>query len=253
MNNAAEQKPNKKPFFLLGIVAVLLVVAGVAVVVLMGLNSSNQMVQVAAQVDETAEEEESTEPKLTNASTEIIGLTSLMGLSLDSAVTQIGHGASVQDRDTLSSLGFTNEVAVLLTDETGDSLSGTPTVTLGLSSEGVVTAAAYEASTSRLGYGELSFASAVTDYHIVEHMLSEVGITGVEEGSVTLPDKKDYSYYESDGVTLSNETYTFSGTISQGDATYTWEVTLNYDYSEANAQSNLGYTVKRVSVAIMQR
>ena len=44
----------------------------------------------------------------------------------------------------------------------------------------------------------------------------------------------------------------FSGNTSENEQAYSWEVTLDYDYSEANEQSNLAYTVKRVSVAIMK-
>lgn len=252
MKNAQNNPTQHKSMLALWIVAAFLVVVGIVAVVLIATNSSSQLVNVAAQEVATEEEEESNEPELGTASTEVINLMSLMGLSSSDAITQIGHGASVQDQETLSSLGFSREVSVLLTDETGDSLSGTPTVTLGLNSSGKVEAASYEVSTSLLGYGDLSFASAVEDFHIVEFMLEEAGLTGVKEGSVTLPDQEDYSYYESDRKTLSNETYTFSGTNQVDDQAYSWEVTLDYDYSEANEQSNLGYTVRKVTVAIMK-
>lgn len=236
----------------LWIVAALLAVVAIVAVVLVATHSSSQLVNVAAQEVTDEEEQDSNEPELGTASTEVIDLMALMGLSSSDAINQIGHGASVQDQETLSALGFSREVSVLLTDETGDTLSGTPTVTLGLDSSGLVAAASYEASTSLLGYGSLSFAQAVEDFHIVEFMLKEAGLTGVQEGSVTLPAQEDYSYYESDRKTLSNETYTFSGTSQIDSQVYSWEVTLDYDYSEANAQSNLGYTVRKVTVAIMK-
>ena len=53
-------------------------------------------------------------------------------------------------------------------------------------------------------------------------------------------------------MTLLREHYSFSGNTSENEQAYSWEVTLDYDYSEANEQSNLAYTVKRVSVAIMK-
>ena len=109
-----------------------------------------------------------------------------MGLSAEDAVQKIGYGAAVQD-ETMSSVGFTNEETVVTRDEKGDALSGTPTVTLGFDSNGTVAAASYSAPTSLLGYGTLSFSDAVEEFHIVENLLGKVGLSGVEEGILTLP------------------------------------------------------------------
>ena len=227
-------------------------IAALAIIVALWMNAGQQMGSVAAQDDSAVlADKESSTPKLTNPTTQVIDLVSLMGLSQGRAVAQIGHGAQVGDQGTLSSLGFSNEVSVVLTDEKGDTLSGTPTVTLGLDAEGNVAAASYEAPTSLLGYGELSFRSAVQDYHIIERMLGKVGIVGVTEGSVKLPKQDDYSYYESDRVTLSAEKYTFKGTATVGSQVYSWEATLNYDYTEANKTGDLANTVKKLTVAIM--
>lgn len=140
----------------------------------------------------------------------------------------------------------------MLADEKGDTYSGTPTVTLGLDAEGNVSAASYEAPCSLLGYGDVAFAPAVTQFHIVEFILEKIGLTNTEIGSIELPDSSEYSIYESDRKTLLREHYSFSGNTSENEQAYSWEVTLDYDYSEANEQSNLAYTVKRVSVAIMK-
>lgn len=152
----------------------------------------------------------------------------------------------------MSSVGFTNEETVVLTDEKGDALSGTPTVTLGFDGNGTVAAASYSAPTSLLGYGNLSFSDAVEEFHIVENLLGKVGLSGVEEGSVTLPDRKEYSSYGPDRKTLTSETYTFSGSAQSGDLPYSWTVTLTYDYDEANSTGNLANTVKKVAVSIMR-
>ena len=67
-----------------------------------------------------------------------------------------------------------------------------------------------------------------------------------------MPDSSEYSSYESDRKTLSREHYSFTGKTKQDDQDYSWEVTLDYDYSVANEESNLAYTIKRISVAIMK-
>ena len=84
-------------------------------------------------------------------------------------------------------LGFSNEIVVMLEEEQGDRYSGTPTVTLGLDSEGKVAAASYEAPTALLGFGDVAFAPAVKQFHIVEFILAKVGLTEVEIGGVKLP------------------------------------------------------------------
>lgn len=237
----------------LAVLAAYMIVVVVALCVMYAFNAQAGLHSFAAQDDARALEEASNnEPRVTNASTQVIQLVSLMGMTQDEALRAIGHGADVQEQRSLSSLVFSNEVVVALTDEKGDALSGTPTVTLGFDGDGRVAAASYEAATSLLGYGSLAFAPAVTEFHIVEHMLGEVGLSGVEEGSVALPDLSEYSTYESDGKTLAQQMYSFKGSAQSGDQVFSWQVTLDYDYSQANRTSDLANTVKKVAVAIMK-
>lgn len=233
--------------------AVVMAVAAIALAVAFAFNSASELHGFAAQDDtEAIEAASSNKPTVTNASTQVINLVGLMGLSPDDAVQKIGHGAAVQDEAPMSSVGFTDEETVVLTDEKGDALSGTPTVTLGFDANGAVAAASYSAPTSLLGYGNLSFADAVQKFHIVENLLGKVGLTGVEEGSVTLPDRKEYSSYGPDRKTLTSETHTFSGTAQADSAQYSWTATLDYDYAEANSTGDLANTVKKIAVSIMR-
>lgn len=253
MRNDNDMKAARKGLHALVALAVVLGIAILALIVGLVVNAQGQLTSVAAQDDsELLDDSQSSEPKLTNATTQVINLVSLMGLSQSDAVTKIGHGAWVQDKGSLSTLGFSHEVVVVLSDEKGDSLSGTPTVTLGLDSSGQVAAASYEASTALLGYGELSFVDAVSKFHIVEHVVSAVGLNGIDEGSVALPDRKDYSFYGSDRVTLDEERYTFKGTELAAGQSYSWNATLDYDYTEANEASDLSKTVKKITVSIMK-
>lgn len=249
-NNAQR---NRKGFGWLIAVAVVLVLAAIGLAIAFALNSLSGMTVVAAQNDEAQSEvEESNEPKVTNPTTQVINLVSLMGLDSDKAVSSIGHGAAVQEGSSLGDLGFSkNELTVLLTNEKGDNLSGTPTVVLGLEDD-KVTAASYSASTTQLGYGELAFSDAVEKYHIIENTLAKCGLS-IEQGSVALPKRSKYSTYGPDNKTLEYEEYTFEGTGSVSKKNYAWEATLTYDYTMANEQSNLAYTSKRLTVSIMQQ
>ena len=239
----------KKGVTWLIVLAVVMALAAVALAVAFAFNSASELHGFAAQDDKEAK---SDKPKVTNASTQVINLVGLMGLSETDAVQKIGHGAAVQDEAPMSSVGFTDEETVVLTDEKGDALSGTPTVTLGFDSNGAVAAASYSAPTSLLGYGSLSFTDAVQKFHIVENLLGKVGLTGVEEGSVTLPERKEFSSYGPDKKTLTSETYTFNGTAQADGVQYSWTATLDYDYAEANKTGDLANTVKKIAVSIMR-
>ena len=252
MQGLKDDPRNKKGLTWLIVCIVVFVLVAVGLAVALVINAQSSLHMVAAQQDIEEQNSKASEPLLTSPTTQVIDLVSLMGMSKDDAIQAIGHGATVQDLQTLSSLGFSNEITVLLADEKGDLYSGTPTVTLGLDSEGNVAAASYEAPCALLGYGDVAFAPAVKQFHIVEFILDKVGLSSVQIGSVELPDSSAYSTYESDQKTLAREHYSFTGNTTQDDQAYSWEVTLDYDYSEANKESDLAYTVKRVSVAIMK-
>lgn len=249
----SEQARVRKGFIGLGVVLSVFVVAIGVLAACFVLNSQTALYSFAAQPDEKAQEQAiHKEPAVKNASTQVINLVSLMGLSQNDAIKSIGHGADVQTQKSLSSLGFLNEVVLALTDEKGDALSGTPSVTLGLDDAGAVRAASYEASTSLLGYGDIAFVPVVRDFHIVETMLNKVGLKHVKPGTVTLPDPSAYSSYESDQKTLSHEKYTFSGHTDEDNQGYDWQVTLDYDYTQANKTADLANTIKKITVSIRQ-
>lgn len=253
MLESAETKQGKRGLkWLIALVAVMVVLA-VCLMVAFAFNSSREIHSFAAQDDtEAIEASKSSKPQVTNASTQVTNLIGLMGLSSDAAIAKIGHGAAVQDEAPMTSVGFSKEITVLLADEKGDSLSGTPTVTLGLDSDGNVVAASYSAPTSLLGYGNIAFADAVQKFHIVENILAKAGLTTVAKGSVELPDKSAYSSYGPDRKTLTSETYTFSGSAEMTGTAYSWTATLDYDYTEANKKGDLAYTVKKIAVSVMR-
>ncbi len=81
-------------------------------------NSASELHSFAAQDDKEAiEAASSNKPTVTNATTQVINLVGLMGLSAEDAVQKIGHGAAVQDEAPMRSVGFTDEETVVLTDE----------------------------------------------------------------------------------------------------------------------------------------
>ena len=184
--------------------------------------------------------------------TDVPVLTALIGLTQEQVVEQLGHGATI----TLST-PITDEadapiganVTVMLTGEPADAKSGTPTVYLTLDADGLTTQAGYSAATVSLGYGSLSFIDAVTNEHVVEKTLNDAGLV-VENGTVALPSKAEYSTYASDGVTLVSEKCTFDGTSNVDGVDYNWSSVLSYDYTAANASGNLTDTVRQISVYV---
>lgn len=235
---------------------------------------------------ENASSEDEREPLIQKPTTQPVKLVSLMGLTYDEALDSIGHGAreketalssapssgaiesdAVDSKDNMRTIKDRwhegKQTALVLTHEKGDLRSGTPTVLLGFNKSGLVQAASYEASLASLGYGKVPFADAVSTYHLVEQVLSKVGLEGIEPSNVELPAQDKYSTYDSDG-TLICEAYTFSGKAAQkttqkasqkttqNTKPYLWSATLVFDYQEANKQANLAYTVKKIAVSVVQ-
>lgn len=187
-------------------------------------------------------------------------LVALLGLTQDEALSKLGHGATVStskeiteetgegDEKTTEVVGW--NVTIVLTDESTDARGNAPTVYLTLDKDGKTTSAAYAASLSALGYGDISFSDAVKTEHVVESLVSDAGIP-VGEGSVEMPAAEDYRTYADDGATIAQEQYTFSGEGAGSDgATYAWSCRLNYDYSAANVSGNLADTLRQVYLSV---
>lgn len=184
---------------------------------------------------------------------DVPALASVIGSSRDEAISLLGHGATL----TLSSEVADENSAVVETDtvmltaDASDSKLASPTVYLSLDEAGTVVQVSYTAATASLGYGTLSFADAVSNEHVIEKTLSEAGLS-VQEGTVDLPDRGDYSTYAADGTTLTAEKYSFSGTApaTSGSASFNWAAVLSYDYTASNASGNLSDTVRMITISL---
>ena len=110
-------KAKKGVVWLIALAALMALIA-ICLAVAFAFNSASELHSFAAQDDKEAiEAASSNKPMVTNATTQVINLVGLMGLSAEDAVQKIGHGAAVQDEAPMSSVGFTNEETVVLTDE----------------------------------------------------------------------------------------------------------------------------------------
>lgn len=243
---------------LLGVVALLVVlalavVAGVVQIVKIGQEASVQQTQSVEQEASSITGSEATDAATVTAKkTNVPNLVSIMGMTQEQAIEQLGSGAQVTATSELNEEGnpIKTEVRVALTEEPADSRTGTPTVYLGLNSDGKIIQAGYSTSTTSLGYGSLSFADAVQNEHIIEKTLVEAGVE-VAEGTVSLPeDKTAYSTYDTDGTTLTKEYCSFKGEAEVNGSTEEWSAVLSYDYAVANATGNLADTVRTVYVYI---
>ena len=191
-------------------------------------------------------------PDSTSKLADVPNLTALLGKSQDQAISDLRRGALVTSNREVSEEGNPIKVNlnVALTDEPADSKTGTPTVYLGLGENGSVLQAGYSASASALGFGQLSFADAVNNEHVVEKTLAEVGVV-VPEGSAVLPANKDeYSTYASDGTTVVRERSSFEGATEVNGAPATWSAVLSYDYTTQVVTGNLNDTVRIIYVYI---
>lgn len=208
--------------------------------------------QGAHDVDQLKETDATDSSTTVTKTTEAPLLTSLLGKTQEEAISAVGRGATVVSTTPVDEEGnpIKNNVKITLTDEPGDSRSGTPTVYLGLNEEGKIISAGYSAATSSLGYGSVSFSDAVKSESIIESTLAEAGLD-IPAGTAVLPeDKSLYSTYATDGITLVNERYAFSGTAEQAGVTYEWSAVLRYDYTTANASGNLADTTRQIYVYV---
>lgn len=181
-------------------------------------------------------------------------LSSLLGLTQDEALDIIGRGATVASTVPVEEEGnpIKTSLKITLTDEPGDTRSGTPTVYLDLDANGAVISTGYSASALSLGFGSLSFSETIETDRIIEKTLKEAGLT-ILEGSVDLPrDKDEYNTYGSDGNTLMSSSYTFADTVEQDGVVYEWTVILKYDYTSYNASGNPVDTTRQIYVGISQ-
>lgn len=228
--------------------AVLVVLALIVAGVLLFQSLNTAPSKVAAQESALPATNSSAKKQPTQASFEMINLVSLVGKTKEEALLHIGHGAVLLEES--SAAGFANKATIVLSDVKGDDLAGTPTVVLTLDEGGLASEVSYTFPISLFGYGDIAFAPAVNEFHLIEKVLSAAGLEGVEEGSIVLPEKEAYSIYESDRKTLSMQRFTFTGTAQSQGVSYLWEAVLTYDFAEANKTGNLVYTTKTLSVAL---
>ena len=186
------------------------------------------------------------EKPVATKTTDVPNLVSLLGMTRDDAVTALKRGALVTSTRDVNEEGnpIKQSVTVALTEEPSVSKMGSPTVYLGLDSDGKIVQAGYSAPASLLGFGSLSFKDAVSNEHVVEKTLQEAGVN-VSNGAAQLPDDRSlYTTYASDGKTLVRERCPFSGEITINGHPCTWSAVLSYDYTAMNLSGNMNDTVR---------
>lgn len=180
-------------------------------------------------------------------------LADLIGATQQQALSKLGHGAQVDATSNYSDTktGAVKRVAVILSEEPSVQSVGSPTVTLYLNDDGAVVSVTYQVAMSSLGYGDISFAQAVGTSAVIQNTLKDGGFAVNDDSVIALPsDAKTYSIYQSDGQTLTKQSLTFNGEGTAAGMTYQWTGTISYDYSKANASSNLADTIRVVTVGV---
>lgn len=252
MNYLNGQSSKRLNFLKVVLVGALIV--ALACVCLFAFSQTRVMAQVSAQDDYGALlKEKETKKQVTVPTTKVVDLVDLIGLDQASAFEATGHGALLDNSYEISQNKAVRRDVVVLTDESGDKYVGTPTVFLDTDKNGRVVSASYSTGINALGYGDFSFEEVVTEMFLIENTLNAAGLESVELGTVKLPSKESYTQYATDGKTVNKESLTFVGVSSEGKKVYDWNVTLTYDYSEANSTGNLAYTIKTISLQITIR
>lgn len=264
MLSAQQRKSRKARRILIVIIVAILALIVVLCVLFYQFMQASQSVVIQQVKEEGAQnaallnergEEASDARSHTGPTTEIPNLTNLFGMTQDEAIATLGSGALVSTTTDLNEEGnpVRKRVNIVLTSEPADARSGTPTVYLGLNEEGRTISVGYSAATTALGYGNLSFADAVQNEHIVEETLNAAGLS-VAAGAAQLPaDRASYCRYASDGVTLIEENCTFAGDAQGNMAHYDWSARLIYSYDAANASGNLADTIRQISIELTRR
>ena len=253
-----ERKSRRTRRTLIVIIVLLLAVLGAAAYFLVHWFTTGQTEAVQQEQSSTASSETIANDTGQDASTtstkktEVPNLINLLGKNTETAIRDLGHGATVKSERAVDEEGsiIKRSLTVPLTDEPADTKTGTPTVYLGLDQDGNIVQAGYSTSTASLGFGAIGFSDAVQNEHVIEKTLRDAGVS-VDDGAAVLPsDKMEYSTYDSDGTTLKRERHSFSGTIAIGGVNYTWSAVLAYDYANANLTGNLADTVRVIYVYI---
>ncbi|WP_052241718.1 hypothetical protein [Berryella intestinalis] len=205
-------------------------------------NSAAEFSALRASVTVATTGEDVSKPSV-QKTTEVPGLSAVIGLEKSEAIEKIGHGATEvksSDTDDEDSVIKTN-VTCSLTSEPADPKTGTPSVYLGLDEDGKVVQAGYSASPTALGFGDLGFSDLVVNGHVIETALREAGFK-VQDGDALLPaDASEYTTYAANGTTVQKQQYAFEGKVDS----YAWSAVLSYDYSAANLTGgNVSDTVR---------
>ncbi len=233
---------------LLVVVIVAVGAAGVYLVV-----TDSQRTELAAE-DRTASTDAGTGSDAstpTESSTEVPNLATVVGATVDEAVAALGHGATVTNTNEIDEedSSVRSIVTIELADEPTDSRTGTPSVYLSLDESGAAIEVSYAAGMAQLGYGSMSFADAVEEAHAVETTLTAAGVP-VQEGSVALPeDPTEYTTYGDDG-SIRSERYSFTGATDVDGTTFSWSVSLVYDYATTSSSGSIADTTRRLTLTL---
>lgn len=242
------------------IVAIVVVIVAVAAaLVVMSMRGAEEASEQAQTQGSTAEEVAIGQAGVSDAATqmreagEVPSLASLLGLTADEAVAQVGHGATMTNDVEVDEEGnpIVRIVTVELSDEPADTKTGTPSVYVSFDEDGTCIEAAFSAGLSQIGYAPMSFADAVGAGNVVSEVLSAAGAV-VADGAISLPaDAAAYTTYAADGTTIQRESYAFTGTSDANGVAVSWTAELTYDYSGASSSGDVSSAVRRITVTIV--
>lgn len=170
-------------------------------------------------------------------------LINFIGHNIDEAIANIGQGATIVSSNQ-------NQTIISLTNESGNEISGTPTVIIDTYKNKKIKKMSFKCNTWLLGYGSYGFIDFIDNEHIIEKSISEAGLE-LNIGVVKCPtDRNLYTMYDSDGTTVILENFDFNGQKLQNGRMFKWSANLNFDYKVANEKGNLAETIRTITISI---
>jgi hypothetical protein len=215
--------------------------------------TQNQIASTASSLADTTitDGESGSSSAIPEKITTIPTLSSLLGLTVDQAVANLG--TSVAMTSSAAATDESNAAIVSLAKvtiaTTGDDVTSGPTLYLYCNDQGSIIEVYYSVDLSQLGIKFEDYAAAVDDTVTLVSYLKDAGLEAdatvlrvPDDSSITMKYTKS-----SDQKKLVGEEYTYSGDIS-GAALNHWELTLSYDYTLSNVTGTVDDTARTLTI-----
>ncbi len=185
--------------------------------------------------------------------TSIPALSSLLGLTVDQAIANLGSSATVTSSAVATDEGNAAIVSLakVTITTTDDDATSEPILYLYCNDQGSIIETYYSVDLSQLGTKFEDYGAVIGDTGTLTSYLKDAGL---DTGSISLNAPDDSSITmkytnSSSEKQLVGEEYTYSGDMS-GTAVTHWELTVSYDYTLSNVTGTVTDTVRTLTILL---